>query len=64
MMVLVGYVVDKVAQGQIFSEYYCFPCQSSFHRYFILICNICDVGNRHGQLDQRHNFVSVFGFYL
>jgi hypothetical protein len=28
----VGFVVDKVALGQVFSEYLCFPCQSSFHR--------------------------------
>jgi hypothetical protein len=28
----VGFVVDKVALGQVFSEYFCFPCQMSFHR--------------------------------
>jgi hypothetical protein len=28
----VGFVVDKVALGQVFSEYFCFPCQFSFHR--------------------------------
>jgi hypothetical protein len=28
----VGFVVDKVAPGQVFSEYFGFPCQSSFHR--------------------------------
>jgi hypothetical protein len=28
----VGFVVDKVALGQIFSEYFGFPCQSSFHQ--------------------------------
>jgi hypothetical protein len=27
-----GYVVDKVAPGQVFSEYFGFPCQFSFHR--------------------------------
>jgi hypothetical protein len=27
----VGFVVDKVALGQDFSEYFGFPCQSSFH---------------------------------
>jgi hypothetical protein len=27
----VAFVVDKVALGQIFSEYFGFPCQSSFH---------------------------------
>jgi hypothetical protein len=25
------FVVDKVALGQVFSEYFGFPCQSSFH---------------------------------
>jgi hypothetical protein len=28
----VGYVVDKVALGQVFSEYLDFPCQFLFHR--------------------------------
>jgi hypothetical protein len=27
----VGFVVDKVALRQVFSEYFGFPCQSSFH---------------------------------
>jgi hypothetical protein len=27
----VGFVVDKVALGQVFSGYFGFPCQSSFH---------------------------------
>jgi hypothetical protein len=27
-----GFVVDKVALGQVFFEYFGFPCQSSFHR--------------------------------
>jgi hypothetical protein len=27
----VGFVVDKVALGQIFFKYFGFPCQSSFH---------------------------------
>jgi hypothetical protein len=30
----VGFVVDKVALGQVFSEYFGFPCQSSFHQIF------------------------------
>jgi hypothetical protein len=25
------FVVDKVALGQVFSKYFGFPCQSSFH---------------------------------
>jgi hypothetical protein len=28
----VGFVVEKVALGQVFSKYFCFPCQFSFHR--------------------------------
>jgi hypothetical protein len=28
----VGFVVDEVELGQVFSEYFCFPCQSSFHQ--------------------------------
>jgi hypothetical protein len=28
----VGFVVDKVALGHVFSEYLGFPCQFSFHR--------------------------------
>jgi hypothetical protein len=28
----VGFVVDKVALGQVFSEYFCFLCKFSFHR--------------------------------
>jgi hypothetical protein len=29
----VGFVVDKVASGQVFSEYFSFPCQNrSFHQ--------------------------------
>jgi hypothetical protein len=28
----VGFVVDKAALGQVFSEYFRFPCQS-FHRF-------------------------------
>jgi hypothetical protein len=28
----VGFVVDKVALGQVFFEYFGFPCQFSFHR--------------------------------
>jgi hypothetical protein len=28
----VGFVVDKVTLGLVFSEYFGFPCQFSFHR--------------------------------
>jgi hypothetical protein len=30
----VGFVVDKVVLGQVFSEYFGFPCHSSFHHFF------------------------------
>jgi hypothetical protein len=31
----VGFVVDKVTSGQVFSEYFSFPCQNhSFHQLF------------------------------
>jgi hypothetical protein len=30
-------VVDKVVLGQVFSEYFGFPCQSSFHQFFSTI---------------------------
>jgi hypothetical protein len=29
----VGFVVDNAALGQVFSEYFGFPCQSSFHQF-------------------------------
>jgi hypothetical protein len=39
----VGFVVDKVALGQVFSEYFGFPCQSLFHQ-------ICHHHNHPGQV--------------
>jgi hypothetical protein len=33
----VGFVVQNVALGQVFSEYFGFPCQSSFRQYFSTI---------------------------
>jgi hypothetical protein len=33
----VGFVVDKVTLGQVFSQYFGFPCQSSFHQFFSTI---------------------------
>jgi hypothetical protein len=29
----VGFVVDKMALEQVFSEYFRVPCQSSFHQF-------------------------------
>jgi hypothetical protein len=31
----VGFVVDEVALGQVFSEYFGFPCQLSFHQMLL-----------------------------
>jgi hypothetical protein len=33
----VGFVVDKVALGQLFSEHFGFPCQFSFTDCFTLV---------------------------
>jgi hypothetical protein len=33
----VGFVVDKVALGRVFSEYFGFPCQSSFHQSMVTV---------------------------
>jgi hypothetical protein len=35
----VGFVVDKVALGQVFSEYFGFLCQSSIHRIILHLHN-------------------------
>jgi hypothetical protein len=32
-----GFVVDKAALGRVFSEYFGFPCQSSFHHLFSIL---------------------------
>jgi hypothetical protein len=40
----VGFVVDKVALGQVFSEYFGFPCQSSFHQLLQKIILIYHLG--------------------
>jgi hypothetical protein len=39
-----GFVVDKVAQGQVFSEYFGFPCQSLFHQNCSTITLIYHLG--------------------
>jgi hypothetical protein len=33
----VGFVVDKVALEQVFSEYFGFPCQNSFYQFLSTI---------------------------
>jgi hypothetical protein len=40
----VGSVVGKVAPGQVFSEYFGFLCQSSFHQFFSTITIIYHPG--------------------
>jgi hypothetical protein len=46
----VGFVVDEVAPGQVFSEYFGFPCQSSFHQLLHnhphLSSGVCKIGQR------------------
>jgi hypothetical protein len=32
----VRFVVDKMALGQVFSEYFGFPCRSSFHKFLYI----------------------------
>jgi hypothetical protein len=43
----VGFVVDKVALEQVFSEYFGFPCQISFHRLLH-----ADISSGAGTIDQ------------
>jgi hypothetical protein len=40
----VGFVVDKVALGHFFSEYFGFPCQSSFHQFLYNHHNLSGAG--------------------
>jgi hypothetical protein len=46
----VGFVVDKVALGQVFSEYFGFPCQSLFHQLLHnhphLSSGVCTIGQK------------------
>jgi hypothetical protein len=44
----VGFVVDKAALGQVFSEYFGFPCRFSFHQ--MLHTHLSSVANTTGQL--------------
>jgi hypothetical protein len=37
----VGFVLNKVALRQVFSEYFGFPCQSLFHQFFSTITLTC-----------------------
>jgi hypothetical protein len=44
----VGFVVDKVALGQVFSKYFGFPCQFSFHQ----LLHIHHLSSRAGTIGQ------------
>jgi hypothetical protein len=46
----VGFVVDKVALGQVFSQYFGFPCQSSFHQ---LLLNELHLSSGAGTIGQK-----------
>jgi hypothetical protein len=46
----VGFVVDKVMLGQVFSEYFGFPCKSSFHQ---LLHNHPHLSSRAGTIGQK-----------
>jgi hypothetical protein len=45
----VGFVVDKVALGQVFADYFGFPCQFSFHQLLYnhhLSSGACTIGQK------------------
>jgi hypothetical protein len=46
----VGFVVDKVALGQIISEYFDFPCQFLFHRLLHILHHLSSGAGTVGQL--------------
>jgi hypothetical protein len=46
----VGFVADEVALGQVFSEYFGFPCQFSFHRLFYIHHHLLSGTGKIGQL--------------
>jgi hypothetical protein len=45
-----GFVVDNVALGQVFSEYFGFPCQSLFHQ---LLHNHPNLSSGAGKIGQK-----------
>jgi hypothetical protein len=45
----VGFVVDELALGQVFSEYFGFPCQLAFH---LLLHNYHDLSSGAGTIGQ------------
>jgi hypothetical protein len=46
----VGFVVDKVALGQVFSKYFGFPCKFSFHRLLHTHHHLSSGAGKIGQL--------------
>jgi hypothetical protein len=51
----VGFVVDKVALGQVFSEYFGFPCPSLFHQITITRGKYSrSFGGQHAEWTQFH----------
>jgi hypothetical protein len=73
----VGFVVDKVALGQVFSENFGFPCQSSFHQLLHNHHHLSSGARTTGQLVAavlsglsltplriNHNKNKIIGFFL
>jgi hypothetical protein len=50
----VGFVVDKVAVGQVFSEYFRFPCQFLFHRLPHIHHHLSSVADNNSSIGGRH----------
>jgi hypothetical protein len=46
----VGFVVDKMALGQVFCEYFGFPCQFSFHQLLHIHHHLSSGAGTVGQL--------------
>jgi hypothetical protein len=44
----VGFLVDKVALGQVFSDFFGFPCQSSFHQFLHNQYHLSSPGSNQG----------------
>jgi hypothetical protein len=61
----VGFVVDKAALGQVFSEYFGFPCQS-FHQFSIIIItrgwHNRLIGGRSAEWTQLHSTLHYTNF--
>jgi hypothetical protein len=60
----VGFVVDKVALGQVFSEYFSFPCQSLFnkllHNHPYLSLGACIIGQKMKVADSPKTLVVIY----